>query len=156
MTADPDTGVAVGGLTGLGESLSDRVAIGIVAGLLIGKPIGILAATWLVARVTKAELDSDLSWLDVLGLSVLAGVGFTVSLVIGELAFGAGSERDDHVKVAILAGSVLAAIIAGLLLRSRNRIYDRQPHLRPHRSAGETRRWARGLPTAVAGRSATD
>ena len=117
--------VAVGGLTGLGESLSDRVAIGIVAGLLIGKPIGILAATWLVARVTKAELDSDLSWLDVLGLSVLAGVGFTVSLVIGELAFGAGSERDDHVKVAILAGSVLAAIIAGLLLRSRNRIYDR-------------------------------
>jgi len=118
-------GVAVGGLTGLGESVSDRVAIGIVAGLLIGKPIGILAATWLVARVTKAELDSDLSWLDVLGLSVLAGVGFTVSLLIGELAFGAGSERDDHVKVAVLVGSLLAAIIAGLLLRSRNRIYDR-------------------------------
>ena len=118
-------GVAVGGLTGLGESVSDRVAIGIVAGLLIGKPIGILAATWLVARVTKAELDSDLSWLDVLGLSVLAGVGFTVSLLIGELAFGAGSERDDHVKVAVLVGSLLAAIIAALLLRSRNRIYDR-------------------------------
>ena len=125
MTADPDTGVAVGGLTGLGESLSDRVAIGIVIGLLVGKPIGILAATWLVARLTKAELDSDLTWLDVLGLSVLAGVGFTVSLLIGELAFGAGSERDDHVKVAILAGSLPAAIIAGLLLRSRNRIYDR-------------------------------
>jgi NhaA family Na+:H+ antiporter len=109
----------------LGDSLSDRVAIGIVIGLLVGKPIGILAATWLVARLTKAELDSDLTWLDVLGLSVLAGVGFTVSLLIGELAFGAGTQRDDHVKVAILAGSVLAAIIAGLLLRSRNRIYDR-------------------------------
>jgi len=61
----------------------------------------------------------------VLGLSVLAGVGFTVSLLIGELAFGAGTQRDDHVKVAILVGSLLAAIIAGLLLRSRNRVYDR-------------------------------
>jgi hypothetical protein len=118
-------GVAVGGLTGFGESLSDRVAIGIVIGLLVGKPIGILAAAWLVARLTKAELDSDLTWLDVLGLSVLAGVGFTVSLLIGELAFGAGTQRDDHVKVAILLGSLLAATAAGLLLRSRNRVYDR-------------------------------
>ena len=118
-------GVAVGGLSGLGASVSDRVAIGIVVGLLVGKPIGILAATWLVARLTKAELDSDLTWLDVLGLSVLAGIGFTVSLLIGELAFGAGTERDDHVKVAVLLGSLLAAILAGLLLRSRNRVYDR-------------------------------
>jgi len=118
-------GVAVGGLSGLGASVSDRVAIGIVIGLLVGKPIGILAATWLVARLTKAELDSDLTWLDVLGLSVLAGIGFTVSLLIGELAFGAGTERDDHVKVAVLLGSLLAAILAGLLLRSRNRVYDR-------------------------------
>ena len=118
-------GVAIGGLSGLGESLSDRVAIGIVIGLVVGKPIGILAATWLVARVTKAELDSDLAWRDVLGLAVLAGVGFTVSLLIGELAFGAGTQRDDHVKVAILAGSLLAAILASVLLRSRSRIYDR-------------------------------
>lgn len=51
--------------------------------------------------------------------------GFTVSLLIGELAFGAGTQRDDHVKVAILVGSLLAAIIAGLLLRSRHRVYDR-------------------------------
>jgi len=114
-------GVAVGGLSGLGESLSDRVAIGIV----VGKPIGILAATWLVARVTKAELDSDLAWRDVLGLAVLAGVGFTVSLLIGELAFGAGTQRDDHVKVAILTGSLLAAMLASMLLRSRHRLYDR-------------------------------
>jgi len=61
----------------------------------------------------------------VLGLSVLAGIGFTVSLLIGELAFGAGTQRDDHVKVAILLGSLLAATAAGLLLRSRNRVYDR-------------------------------
>ena len=61
-----------------------------------------------MARFTRADLDDDLAWTDVLGVSVLAGIGFTVSLLIGELAFGAGSERDDHVKVGVLAGSVLA------------------------------------------------
>ena len=116
-------GVTVGGLSGLGASLSDRVAIGIVLGLLIGKPIGILGATWLLARFTKADLDPDITWTDVLGLSVLAGVGFTVSLLIGELAFGVGSERDEHVKVAVLVGSVAAAIIAGVFLKLRSRRY---------------------------------
>ena len=116
-------GVTVGGTSGLAESLSDRVALGIVLGLLLGKPIGILTATWLLARFTKADLDPDIGWVDVLALSVLAGIGFTVSLLIGELAFGAGSERDEHVKVAVLVGSVVAALVAGLFLRLRARRY---------------------------------
>jgi len=58
-------------------------------------------------------------------LLTLAVVGFTVSLLIGELAFGAETQRDDHVKVAILAGSLLAAMLASMLLRSRHRLYDR-------------------------------
>jgi len=58
-------------------------------------------------------------------LLTLAGVGFTVSLLIGELAFGAETQRDDHVKVAILVGSLLAATLASVLLRSRHRLYDR-------------------------------
>ena len=116
-------GVTVGGLSGLGDSLADPVAIGIVVGLLVGKPLGILAATWLLARFTRADLDPDIAWIDVLGLSVLAGIGFTVSLLIGELAFGVGSERDEHVKVAVLVGSVLAAAVAGAFLRSRSRRY---------------------------------
>ena len=62
---------------------------------------------------------------DVAGLSVLAGVGFTVSLLIGELAFGAGTERENHVKVAVLVGSVLSASFAALLLRARARTYAR-------------------------------
>ena len=117
-------GVTVGGLSGLGDSLSDRVAVGIVVGLLVGKPLGILAATWLLARFTRADLDPDIAWVDVVGLSVLAGIGFTVSLLIGELAFGAGSERDEHVKVAVLVGSLLAAVVSGVFLRARSRRYD--------------------------------
>jgi NhaA family Na+:H+ antiporter len=118
-------GVTIGGLHGLGTALSDRVAIGIIVGLVVGKTIGITAATWLVARFTRARLDTDLSWTDVLGLAMLGGIGFTVSLLIGELAFGLGSERDDHVKVAVLAGSLLAALLAGILLRARDRVYRR-------------------------------
>ncbi|SCG68983.1 Na+/H+ antiporter NhaA [Micromonospora halophytica] len=118
-------GVTVGGLAGLVTSLTDRVALGIVVGLLLGKPIGIMAATWLVSRFTRADLDEGLNWLDVLGLSLLGGIGFTVSLLIGELAFGLGSERDDHVKVAVLTGSLLSALLATVILRARSRFYRR-------------------------------
>ncbi|MEV4493715.1 Na+/H+ antiporter NhaA [Micromonospora coxensis] len=118
-------GVTVGGLAGLVTALTDRVALGIVVGLVLGKPIGILAATWLVSRFTRADLDEGLNWLDVLGLSLLGGIGFTVSLLIGELAFGLGSERDDHVKVAVLAGSLLSALLATVILRARSRFYRR-------------------------------
>ena len=118
-------GVTVGGLSGLGAALSDRVAIGIIVGLVVGKAIGITAATWLVARFTHAELDEDLGWPDVLGLSLLGGIGFTVSLLISELAFGAGSLRDEHAKVGVLVGTLTAALLASVLLRLRNRRYQR-------------------------------
>ncbi len=118
-------GVAVGGFSGLGSALRDPAAVGIVLGLVVGKPLGVLAATYLTSRFTRAELDTDLSWWDVLGLALLSGVGFTVSLLIGELAFGAGSERDDHVKVAVLAGSLLAAGLAAGVLRARSGVYRR-------------------------------
>ncbi|MEJ7757255.1 MAG: Na+/H+ antiporter NhaA [Nocardioidaceae bacterium] len=117
-------GVSVGGFSGLGASLQDRVALGIVVGLVAGKTIGILASTYLMARFTRGELDDDLSWTDVLGLSILAGVGFTVSLLIGELAFGVGSPRDEHVKVGVL-GSLSSALLAAVVLRTRNRAYRR-------------------------------
>ncbi len=118
-------GVTVGGLSGLGRALSDPVAIGVVAGLVVGKTVGVFGTTYLVARLTRARLDPSLRWLDVLGIAMLAGIGFTVSLLIGELAFGPGSSQEDHVKVAVLAGSVLASLLAGGLLRSRNRAYRR-------------------------------
>ncbi len=118
-------GVTVGGLHGLGQSLTDRVTIGIVVALVVGKTIGIFGSTFLMSRFTGAKLDDDLSWADVLGLSTLAGVGFTVSLLIGELAFGPGSATDQHVKVGVLVGSLLAAVLAAVVLRSRNKVYRR-------------------------------
>ena len=118
-------GVAVGGLAGLTDALTDRVALGIVAGLVLGKFLGVLGTTWLVSRFTRASLDDDLRWLDVAGLALLAGVGFTVSLLIGELAFGADSVRDEHVKVGVLAGSLVSAMLASVVLRTRNATYRR-------------------------------
>jgi NhaA family Na+:H+ antiporter len=118
-------GVTVGGFSGLADSLGDRVALGIVAGLAVGKLVGIAGSTWLVVRFTRAEFADDLGWWDVIGLALLGGIGFTVSLLIGELAFGQGSERDDHVKVGVLVGTVAAALLATAVLRLRNRRYRR-------------------------------
>jgi NhaA family Na+:H+ antiporter len=116
-------GVAVGGVSGLGTSLGDSIAVGIMVGLVVGKAIGITGATWAVSRFTRAQLDENLGWLDVIGLSLLGGIGFTVSLLITELAYGAESASYDHAKVGILAGTVAAALLATVLLRLRNRRY---------------------------------
>ena len=118
-------GVTVGGLTGLTSALTSPVALGIVVGLVVGKTIGVFVATYLMARFTRATLDEDLRWVDVFGVAVLAGIGFTVSLLIGELAYGSGSERDENVKVGVLVGSLLAALVAAAILRLRNRTYRR-------------------------------
>jgi NhaA family Na+:H+ antiporter len=111
----------VGG--GFGAALTDTVALGVAFGLVVGKLLGVLGGTWLFARFTQAELDDDLAWSDVVGLALLAGIGFTVSLLVGELAFGSGSPRDEHVKLAVLVGSLTAALLASGVLRTRNHAY---------------------------------
>ncbi|MCQ4121249.1 Na+/H+ antiporter NhaA [Rhodococcus tibetensis] len=116
-------GVTVGGFSGLSTSLRDPVALGIVAGLVIGKAVGIFGTTYLMSRFTRATLDSGLAWLDVLGVALLGGIGFTVSLLVGDLAFGMESMRADHVKVGVLTGSVTAAVLASAVLRVRNGAY---------------------------------
>ena len=118
-------GVTVGGLTGLGEALRDPIAVGIITGLVLGKAAGVFGSTFAVSQLTKAELDHDLAWVDVLRLSLLAGIGFTVSLLIGELAFGADSDHNEHVKVAVLTGSLFAAALAAVILLIRNSVYRR-------------------------------
>jgi Na+:H+ antiporter, NhaA family len=118
-------GVTVQGLDGLTEALRDPVAIGVVLSLVVGKTVGITAATYMVSRFTHARLDPDLAWIDVVGLSVLAGIGFTVSLLLDELAFGPVGTTTEHVKVAVLTGSLLAALLGTAILRARNRTYRR-------------------------------
>ena len=116
-------GVALGGFDGIRSAFSDPVAIGIAAALVAGKTVGVFGTTFLITKTTKATLDDGLAWIDVAGLAVLAGVGFTVSLLIADLSFGSGSAQDDHAKVAILGGSLAAALLATVVLRLRNRHY---------------------------------
>ncbi|HKS03347.1 MAG TPA: Na+/H+ antiporter NhaA [Arthrobacter sp.] len=118
-------GVAIGGTSGFASALADPVAVGIVTALIVGKALGVFGATFLVTKTTRAQLDAGLKWVDVAGLSLLAGVGFTVSLLIAELSFGQGSAHDDHAKVAILTGSLTAAVLAAVVLKARNRHYRR-------------------------------
>ena len=108
-------GVLLEGGAGL---LTDPVVIGIVAGLVIGKPVGVLLGTWLVTRFTRAELSPALSWRDIIGVAVLAGIGFTVSLLVADLSFS-GAEV-EAAKTAVLGGSLIAALIGALMLGHRD------------------------------------
>lgn len=116
-------GVTVGCYTGFLHALSDPVAVGIIAALVVGKAVGVFGTTRLLSAVTRASLDSAIRWVDVFGIALLAGIGFTVSLLIGELAYGVGSDRDEHVKIGVLTGSVIAAVLASTVLMMRNRHY---------------------------------
>ncbi|BBZ04918.1 Na(+)/H(+) antiporter NhaA [Mycolicibacterium chitae] len=110
---------------GIGDALQQPVLLGVLAGLVLGKPIGVLGTTYLLARFTRASLDDELAWRDVLGVSMLAGIGFTVSLLIGELAFGYGTPLGDQAKLGVLCGSLLSALLAATVLLSRNAAYRR-------------------------------
>ena len=99
--------------------MSDPIVVGVVVGLVVGKPVGVFAGGWLVARFTRAELDPSIGWRDVVGVAVLAGIGFTVSLLVSDLSF-AGVER-DAAKTAVLAGSVVSAVLGALVLGHRDR-----------------------------------
>ena len=116
-------GVVIGGWSGLQSALTDPIAVGVIVGLVLGKPVGILTATFLTSRLTGRSLQQGLTWPDLAGVALLGGIGFTVSLLIGELSFGANPAADDHVKIAVLTGSVTAAVLAAMLLRMRNRRY---------------------------------
>ncbi|MBI3213197.1 MAG: Na+/H+ antiporter NhaA [Mycobacterium sp.] len=118
-------GVTVQGWSGLTAAMAHPVTLGVLAGLVVGKPLGILGTTYLLARFTRARLDDDLAWRDVFGISMLAGIGFTVSLLIGELAFGYGTPEGADVKIAVLLGSVVAGLLAAVVLISRNAVYRR-------------------------------
>jgi len=102
-------------------------ARGVVLGLVLGKPIGIMIATFLLVKLTRATLDPTVSWPDLAAVSVVAGVGFTVSLLIGELSFDAASPHGAHVKAAVLIGSLTSAALGGLLLTWRSQMRARLP-----------------------------
>lgn len=116
-------GVALGGGNGLREALTDPIALGIIVGLIVGKPLGILLTTSVVTHVTRARLDSSVAWIDLFGVGLVAGIGFTVSLLVAELSFGVGTSANSHAKVGVLVASVGAALLASLVLVPRDRHY---------------------------------
>ncbi len=108
----------------LGQVFTRPEPLGVVLGLVIGKALGIFGGTYLAARYTRARLNPDLAWADVFALAVLAGIGFTVALLIGEAAFVDPADT-ERIKAAVLVGSLLAAGMAAVLVKRRNSIYRR-------------------------------
>ncbi|WP_433870907.1 Na+/H+ antiporter NhaA [Saccharopolyspora sp. CA-218241] len=115
-------GVAVGGWT---STLSEPVALGIIAGLVGGKLVGITGGAWLATRLTGAQLNPALRWLDIAGVSLLAGIGFTVSLLISELSYEGAPAMLEHAKSAVLLASFLATVLASVVLGARSAHYRR-------------------------------
>ncbi|MFF5536937.1 Na+/H+ antiporter NhaA [Streptomyces cinerochromogenes] len=117
-------GVSISG-GALGDVFTRPETLGVVLGLVVGKTLGIFGGTWLTARFTRAQLSEDLAWADVFAVASLAGIGFTVALLIGELAFEGDAVLTDEVKAAVLTGSLIAAVCATVLLKLRNAKYRR-------------------------------
>ena len=106
-------------LEGGAEMLSDPVVVGVVLGLVVGKTIGVFGGAWVVTHLTRAELADGVQWRDIVGVATLSGVGFTVSLLIADLAF-TGDEA-TAAKTAVLGGSLIAGLTATAVLRRRNK-----------------------------------
>lgn len=103
------------------EALENDIAIAVIVGLVIGKPLGVMASTYLLTKVTSARLNENLRWGDLFCVSLLAGIGFTVSLLIAKLSFAEGSIELAAGKVGILTGSLISALLAIILLRLQRR-----------------------------------
>ena len=115
MFAFANAGVSLQGVTL--DTLSDSVPLGIAAGLVLGKAVGVFGASWLLIRLAGASLPSSASLGQFFGVCVLCGVGFTMSLFIGGLAFdGQGAEYDTQLKIGVLVGSLLAGLIGSAVL----------------------------------------
>jgi NhaA family Na+:H+ antiporter len=115
-------GVTVSG-SSLQQVFTGRGGLGVIVGLIAGKALGVSGGAYLTAKLTHARLSPELSWPDVFAVATLSGIGFTVSLLISDLAFGEGSPRATIAKTAVVLASLLASIIGFSLLTLRNRHY---------------------------------
>ncbi|TDD71126.1 Na+/H+ antiporter NhaA [Actinomadura darangshiensis] len=112
------------GASQLGAVFTDRVALGVIAGLVIGKFVGVFGGAWAAVRLGLATLGDELHWHEIAGVALLAGVGFTVSLLIGGLAYTDPSQF-ERVTTAVLIASVLASAAAAVVFRRRVRLRAR-------------------------------
>jgi NhaA family Na+:H+ antiporter len=104
-------------LRGGSGSLGSTIALGVIAGLVVGKPVGITLASWLAVRSGIAALPSGINWRTLGGAAMLGGIGFTMSLFIAGLAFGEAEEQLTSAKLGTLVASVIAGVIGWAVLR---------------------------------------
>ena len=97
--------------------LTQPIAVGIWLGLLLGKQLGVFSAAWLAIKLKLAHLPTNVTWAHMYGLSILCGVGFTMSLFIGMLAYAPALEYLHAVRYGVLFGSVVSAVLGYLVLR---------------------------------------
>ena len=109
-------GVTLGGASV--HSLLHPVALGIVLGLFFGKQLGIFGATWLAVTLRLAPRPMGVRWREMYAISLLAGIGFTMSLLIGQLAFAGNAQAQDAVKIGVLAASLLASAVAAIVIKT--------------------------------------
>ena len=102
----------------------DPVPLGVALGLFLGKQIGIFGTVWLLVRMGWADRPRRANWIQIYGIALLCGIGFTMSLFIGALAFGDGSELNNQAKLGVLAGSVVSAILGWTVLHFAPRHAD--------------------------------
>ncbi len=116
LFAFANAGVPIVGLSF--SMLLEPVPLGIALGLFAGKQIGVFAGAWIAVKTGFAQLPKAVGWIQVYGLSALCGIGFTMSLFIGTLAFEGGGGPDYAVddRIGILAGSFLSALLGVLIL----------------------------------------
>lgn len=110
-----NAGVSLAGIE-IGDLLSP-LPLGIGLGLFLGKQIGIFATLWLLARLRIASLPAGANLRQIYGMSILCGIGFTMSLFIGNLSFTDGGELMNQVKIGVLGGSILSGVTGWLMLR---------------------------------------
>lgn len=101
---------------GIGENLSDPAAIGIILGLFLGKPIGIILLCFIACKIGIASLPKGVSWRHILGAGMLGGIGFTMAIFIANLAYANNASHLEHAKLAILVASALSAITGAIIL----------------------------------------
>jgi NhaA family Na+:H+ antiporter len=101
------------------RELGSPISLGIICGLVLGKPIGIAAFAWLAVQTRLAVLPTGVNWRQILGAGMLGGIGFTMSLFIASLAFASNTEIETS-KIGILAASIVSALAGTLIVFKRN------------------------------------